>query len=132
MHTQCIYIYLHGYTMLSYIVGDDLTVSSTVAHAVTAAHAVLDITCISAMPVRILHTYIPMIFGAVYGVFTAVYDMSGGTGSHGEPYIYKVMMCFTLLPSFICSLGVMPHSYKSIQLPKQKANCYQPVTQNRS
>ena len=97
--------------MLSYIVGDDLTVSSTVAHAVTAAHAVLDITCISAMPVRILHTYIPMIFGAVYGVFTAVYDMSGGTGSHGEPYIYKVMMCFTLLPSFICSLGVMPHLY---------------------
>ena len=58
--------------MLSYIVGDDLTGSGTVAHAVTAAHAVIDIICISAMPVRILHMYIPMIFGAVYGVFTEI------------------------------------------------------------
>ena len=101
--------------MLYYIVGDDLTVSGTVAHAVTAAHAVIDITCISAMPVRILHTYIPMIFGAVYGVFTAVYDISGGTGSHGEPYIYKVMMCSTCYPhSFIRSYATF------VQLPKQK------------
>ena len=88
--------------MLSYIVGDDLTVSGTVAHAVTAAHAVIDITCISAKPIRILHMYIPMIFGAVYGVFTAVYDMSGGTGSHGEPYIYTGMLCSTCYPhSFV-------------------------------
>ena len=71
-------------TLLLFL-GQELTLSGTVAHGVNAVHAIIDITLISAMPVRILHFYIPLMFGAVYGVFNATYDMACGFGSKREP-----------------------------------------------
>ena len=59
-----------------------------------AVHAIVDMAFISAMPVRILHMYLPLTFGLVYGIFNAIYDMAGGRGSEGESYVYKVMTIY--------------------------------------
>lgn len=47
--------------------------------------------CITGIPVRILHMYQPMLFGATYGVFTAIYWAAGGLNEHGKPYVYKML-----------------------------------------
>ena len=67
-----------------------MTISGIVAHGVNAIHAIIDITFISAMPVIILHIYVPLIFVVVYGIFNAIFDMAGGLGSNGERFVYEV------------------------------------------
>lgn len=79
------------------------------AHAVLAAHAVLDITFISGMRLRVLHIYIPMVFGLVYGIFSSIYDLSGGMSPHGDTYIYKVRR-WSFISAWLGNTGVMSNS----------------------
>ncbi|XP_047985609.1 protein rolling stone-like [Leguminivora glycinivorella] len=45
----------------------------------------------SRTPVRLAHIYQPLLLGVVYTIFSKIYQKAGGTGAHGEPYIYKFL-----------------------------------------
>ena len=45
---------------------------------------------ITARPVRIQHFYIPLIFMALFSLFTLIYWLCGGTTLTGRTYIYPI------------------------------------------
>jgi hypothetical protein len=45
---------------------------------------------ITAMPMKLLHFYLPMIMMFVWGMFSVAYDYLGGTNWNYQPYIYSV------------------------------------------
>ena len=60
-----------------------------ISHGLNAIFVLLDIW-ITAMPIRVLHFYIPMLFDVVYVIFSVIYDYSGATNAKGNTYIYHV------------------------------------------
>ena len=46
---------------------------------------------VSGLPVRLLHVFHPIIFFAVYFLFTIVYWQAGGTSHTGKAYLYGVI-----------------------------------------
>lgn len=60
-----------------------------VNHGVNGVFVLIDIW-ITAMPIRVLHFYVPMVFGVVYVIFSVIYDYSGATNALGSAYIYRV------------------------------------------
>ncbi|XP_067944559.1 protein rolling stone-like [Watersipora subatra] len=61
-----------------------------VTHGVNGLYVLIDIW-ITAMPVKILHVYLPFLLGLSYIIFSIIYDYSGGTNALGMPYIYSVL-----------------------------------------
>ena len=59
-------------------------------HMLSGIFAVVDIF-ITNVPTRILHVIYPFAFGAVYVVFSAIYDAAGGTNHYGSSYIYRIL-----------------------------------------
>ena len=59
-------------------------------HLLNAIIALVDVI-FSGVPVRILHFIYPIMFAAVYGVFTGIYFAADGTNAMGDPYIYPVL-----------------------------------------
>ena len=59
-------------------------------HLVNCIIALVDVF-FSGVPVRILHFIYPVLFGAVYAVFTGIYFAADGTNAMGDPYIYSVI-----------------------------------------
>uniref|UniRef100_A0A2A4JU86 Protein rolling stone n=1 Tax=Heliothis virescens TaxID=7102 RepID=A0A2A4JU86_HELVI len=45
----------------------------------------------SAHPGRLLHIYLPLVFGIVYMLFSVIYHFAGGTDQKGNAYIYPVV-----------------------------------------
>ncbi|KAF6022572.1 hypothetical protein EB796_019121 [Bugula neritina] len=58
-------------------------------HGINCLFTLLDIW-LTAMPIKILHFYIPASFAVVYVVFSVIYDYSNGTNALLRPYIYSV------------------------------------------
>ena len=48
-------------------------------------------TCLSAVPVRLLHVVYAELYGGLYFIFTLVYWLSGGTNSGGDNFIYPIL-----------------------------------------
>ena len=48
-------------------------------------------TCLSAVPVRLLHVVYAELYGLLYMLFTVVYWRSGGTNTDGDSYIYPII-----------------------------------------
>lgn len=48
-------------------------------------------TCLSLIPVRVVHFVYALLYLAVYLLFSVVYWKLGGTNIEGKPYIYKVL-----------------------------------------
>ncbi|ESP03572.1 hypothetical protein LOTGIDRAFT_237670 [Lottia gigantea] len=61
-----------------------------VVHAFNSIYVLFNILA-SRIPIRILHCYQVMIYGLIYLLFTAIYQVSGGTGRRDEPSIYPVL-----------------------------------------
>ena len=60
-------------------------------HAINTVMAVIEIFS-SAISVRILHMIYPMIFGAVYIIFSVIYWAAGGKEPYNEGnYVYKIL-----------------------------------------
>ena len=66
-----------------------LETDTVISHGLNAIFVMLDIW-ITAMPIRVLHFYAPMLFGVVYVIFSVIYDYSGATNAKGNTYIYRV------------------------------------------
>lgn len=59
-------------------------------HGINAVYHVLNIL-ITAIPYRLFHFYIPMIYSGLYVTFTGIYYAAGGHNERGEPFIYSVL-----------------------------------------
>ena len=46
---------------------------------------------ISNRPWRLLHAIHPIIFGGVFGIFSFVYFLAGGTNYYFEPFVYHII-----------------------------------------
>lgn len=58
-------------------------------HAVNSVYVLLNLF-VTATPTRLLHFVYPVLFGVAYTLFSALYQLGGGTNIRGEPYIYRV------------------------------------------
>ncbi|XP_065332366.1 protein rolling stone-like [Cloeon dipterum] len=59
-------------------------------HIMNSVLVVVDLM-VTAHPVRLLHFYQPLIFGAAYLVFTFIYFVLGGTNKRGSSSIYPIL-----------------------------------------
>jgi len=59
-------------------------------HLLIAAANMLDVF-ISDRPWRMLHAIHPIIFAGVFGVFSFIYFLAGGTNYYFEPYVYHII-----------------------------------------
>ncbi|KAL7739157.1 hypothetical protein ACLKA6_010380 [Drosophila palustris] len=62
---------------------------------------------IVAHPLRLLHVFLPVLFGIVYAIFSYIYQMCGGINKKGKPYIYHVIDWSQPRNAFITVLGVL-------------------------
>ena len=81
----------NGYIILFLIFsGSVLDVFNVTTHGINSAYVAIDI-CLSGIPARLLHMYQPIIYGAIYTVFTVIYWAAGGTNERNHPYIYSLI-----------------------------------------
>ena len=59
-------------------------------HGTNAIYVVVDIF-ITATPLRLLHFFHGLLFGAAYIIFSVIYTMAGGTNNLNKPYIYGII-----------------------------------------
>lgn len=59
-------------------------------HGINAVYHVINIL-ITAIPYRLFHFYIPIIYAAIYLSFTGIYFAAGGENEFGQPFIYSVL-----------------------------------------
>ncbi|CAB3241032.1 unnamed protein product [Arctia plantaginis] len=59
-------------------------------HAFTSCIVVAELL-ISRTPIRLGHIYQPLCFGVLYGLFTIIYYIAGGTDINGNEFIYDVL-----------------------------------------
>ncbi|XP_062127035.1 protein rolling stone [Drosophila sulfurigaster albostrigata] len=62
---------------------------------------------IVAHPLRLLHAFLPVVFGVIYAIFSYIYQMCGGINKKGKPYIYHVIDWSQPKSAFITVLGVL-------------------------
>ncbi|RUS84881.1 hypothetical protein EGW08_007350, partial [Elysia chlorotica] len=70
--------------------GKELTGARVNTHGVAALYCILDLL-VSQKPFRLMHAPYPIVFGATYTAFSALYYIAGGRGKHGSPVIYSVL-----------------------------------------
>ncbi len=72
------------------LAGWQLTLVDVSAHAVNSVYVICDI-CVTGVPVRLLHFYQSLIFGAVYAIFSIIYWRAGGRNWEDKDYIYPIL-----------------------------------------
>lgn len=72
-----------------------MEVDTVINHGLNGVFVLVDLW-VTAIPIRILHFYIPTLFGVAYILFSVMYDFSGGSNALGSPYIYSVSLLTTL------------------------------------
>ncbi|GFO21762.1 protein rolling stone [Plakobranchus ocellatus] len=82
--------------------GKTLTGPRINTHAVAAIYCVLDLF-ISRKPFRLMHAPYPVLFGAGYTAFSALYQLAGGRGRNGSPFIYPVLDWSTPVKTLVVS-----------------------------
>lgn len=70
-------------------------------------------TCLSAIPVRLLHVVYAELYGVLYLIFTVVYWRSGGTNTGGDNFIYPILdyedkPCATAVLIIVYGLAGLP------------------------
>ena len=59
-------------------------------HGLVSLLCVLDVA-VSARPWRLLHAAHPVLYATLFGAFSLVYHLCGGTNYFYEPYIYPIL-----------------------------------------
>ena len=59
-------------------------------HGLVSLLCVLDVA-VSARPWRLLHAAHPVLYATLFGAFSLVYHLCGGTNYFHEPYIYPIL-----------------------------------------
>ena len=73
-----------------FVISGELTAVDLETHALNVVYIVLNIS-VTGMPIRLLHFWYSIVYGVVYGVFTLVYHLAGGTNALEKPYVYSVI-----------------------------------------
>ena len=68
--------------------GSGFTLINCTTHGLNALFVLVD-TLVTRTPVRMLHFYQCTSLGLIYGLFSSLYWLAGGTNHLGQPYIYK-------------------------------------------
>ena len=78
--------------MTRYVSPSDYPVTATNAetHIVNSVYVVIELV-VSAVPVRILHFYQPLLYLTLYLTFNVIYFILGGQTPEGTHYIYPVL-----------------------------------------
>lgn len=79
-----------GFWVLIYRPGDSVSLSTAITHASNSIYVIIDMF-VSAVPVRVVHVWVPQTWSVIYGVFSFVYCALGGTGLYQLPYIYPFL-----------------------------------------
>lgn len=73
------------------LVGDDVIDANNITkHLLNSVFMLID-TCLSCIPVRLVHWLYALLYFAVYIAFSLIYWQLGGTNIEGKPYIYKAL-----------------------------------------
>jgi len=59
-------------------------------HLLISVFCLLD-TLVGARPWRLLHAVHPILFGGVFGLFSVIFYLAGGTNYYGDPFIYFII-----------------------------------------
>lgn len=87
----CSFFVCSLFWLLVYDPSQDLTASSALVHSVNFALVLIDM-CLSNTTYRLLHFWIPITYGIIYGTWSVVYDhLPGGVNEGGDDYIYSVL-----------------------------------------
>ena len=69
---------------------DSVNANKITKHALNSVFMLID-TCLSSIPVRLVHWLYPLLYFVVYLAFSLIYWQLGGTNIHGKPYIYSAL-----------------------------------------
>ena len=67
-----------------------LDANSITKHVLNSVFMLID-TCLSSVPVRLVHWLYALLYFAVYLLFSVIYWQLGGTNIQGKPYIYSAL-----------------------------------------
>mmetsp|Transcript_82501 Transcript_82501/g.238319 ORF Transcript_82501/g.238319 Transcript_82501/m.238319 type:complete len:288 (+) Transcript_82501:78-941(+) len=78
------------YWALVYSPGDEIHFESVSMHGGNVLITLLDLLT-TRQPYYIQHIYVPMVFSALYLLFSYIYYAAGGTNEYGDKYIYAAL-----------------------------------------
>ena len=79
-----------SYFLLTSYYHIDVSLNNKIFHCFQPLYMLMDFW-INAYPIRIMHSYVNVIFGSTYIIFTMAYYFCGGTNFEGNPYVYTTM-----------------------------------------
>ncbi|XP_034667925.1 protein rolling stone [Drosophila subobscura] len=83
-----------------------LDATNVLTHAFNSICMFIDLWIV-AHPLRLLHIFLPVLFGVTYAIFSYIYQVCGGINKKGKPYIYHVIDWTKPQSSFITVLGIL-------------------------
>ncbi|KAL3289683.1 hypothetical protein HHI36_023087 [Cryptolaemus montrouzieri] len=84
---------------------NELDIMNFLLHAMNTIVMTLDFWMVS-HPFRFVHCIYPLAFSLVYGIFSALYYLAGGTSREGKNYIYSILNWSTPLKCLLVCVGV--------------------------
>ena len=69
---------------------DSVNANNITKHALNSVFMLID-TCLSSIPVRLVHWVYALLYFVVYLAFSVIYWQLGGTNLQGKPYIYGAL-----------------------------------------
>ncbi|XP_053957633.1 protein rolling stone [Anastrepha ludens] len=67
-----------------------LNATNVLTHAFNSIFMFIDLLIV-AHPLRLLHMFLPVLFGLIFAIFSVIYQKCGGLNRRGKPYIYHVI-----------------------------------------
>ncbi|EDW52215.1 protein rolling stone [Drosophila sechellia] len=83
-----------------------LDATNVLTHAFNSICMFIDLWIV-AHPLRLLHIFLPVLFGVVFAIFSYIYHLCGGINKKGKPYIYYVIDWSKPQNAFITVVGVL-------------------------
>ncbi|EDV94060.1 protein rolling stone [Drosophila grimshawi] len=83
-----------------------LDATNVLTHAFNSICMFIDLWIV-AHPLRLLHVFLPVLFGITYAIFSYIYYLCGGINKKGKPYIYHVIDWNQPQNALITVLGVL-------------------------
>ncbi|XP_075151374.1 protein rolling stone [Haematobia irritans] len=84
----------------------NLTATNILTHALNSILMFVDLLIV-AHPLRLLHVFLPVVFGIIYAIFSAIYQLCGGKNIKGKPYIYHVIDWDTPVNATLTVIGCL-------------------------
>ncbi|XP_067621784.1 protein rolling stone isoform X3 [Eurosta solidaginis] len=83
-----------------------LNATNVLTHACNSIFMFIDLLIV-AHPLRLLHIFLPVLFGSIFAIFSIIYHLCGGKNKKGQPYIYHVIDWNEPLSATLVVFGVV-------------------------